>query len=61
MVTSYNFIRFIHLGLRRLICNFSETPTDVGSRHDMAIAWAYQYFLISFTKSRKLRLLIILF
>jgi uncharacterized protein YbaR (Trm112 family)/SAM-dependent methyltransferase len=57
----YDFTRFTHVGHRRLFRKFSEIDSGIGSGPGMALAWAYQYFLLSFTKSTKLRLIIKLF
>lgn len=57
----YDFTRFTHLGHRRLFRNFDEIDSGALSGPGMALAWSYQYFLLSFTTSRTLRILIIIF
>lgn len=53
---AYDFTRFTHVGHRRLFRMFSEVESGIGSGPGMALAWAYQYFLLSFTSNRTLRL-----
>lgn len=57
----YDFTRFTHLGHRRLFRRFSEIKSCVVGGPGMALAWAYQYFLVSFFTSRLLRYLLITF
>jgi ubiquinone/menaquinone biosynthesis C-methylase UbiE len=57
----YDFTRFTHLGHRRLFRRFDEIDSGVMCGPGMALAWSYQYFLLSFAKSRTTRALIRLF
>lgn len=54
----YDFTRFTHLGHRRLFRKFEEVESGVVCGPGMALAWAYRYFLLSFTTSSFLRRLI---
>jgi SAM-dependent methyltransferase len=54
----YDFTRFTHSGHRRLFRSFDEIASGPVCGPGMALAWAYQYFLLSFTTSRTLRGLI---
>lgn len=47
----YDFTRFTHLGHRRLFRNFAEVASGPVCGTGMALAWSYQYFLLSFVKS----------
>jgi SAM-dependent methyltransferase len=51
----YDFTRFTHSGHRRLFRRFGEIASGPVCGPGMALAWAYQYFLLSFTSSRVLR------
>lgn len=51
----YDFTRFTHLGHRRLFRKFDEIDSGAVCGPGMALAWSYQYFLYSFTKSRTRR------
>jgi uncharacterized protein YbaR (Trm112 family)/SAM-dependent methyltransferase len=51
----YDFTRFTHLGHRRLFRRFEEIDSGAVGGPGMALAWSYQYFLLSFTTSRILR------
>jgi SAM-dependent methyltransferase len=51
----YDFNRFTSLGHRRLFRKFDEIDSGAVCGPGMALAWSYQYFLLSFTKSRKMR------
>lgn len=51
----YDFTRFTHLGHRRLFRNFAEVESGIACGPGMGLAWAYQYFLISLTRSRAIR------
>ena len=53
----YDFTRFTHLGHRRLFRRFEEMDSGAVCGPGMALAWSYQYFLVSFTTSRALRAL----
>ena len=57
----YDFTRFTHLGHRRLFRKFAEVDSGAVCGPGMALAWSYQYFLLSFTRSRALRKLIQMF
>ena len=57
----YDFARFTHLGHRRLFRMFEEIDSGAGVGPGTALSWSYQYFLLSFFTSRKLRALIKLF
>ncbi len=48
----YDFTRFTHLGHRRLFRKFEEICSGVGCGSGMALSWAYQYFLLSFVKTK---------
>lgn len=52
----YDFTRFTHLGHRRLFRKFEEIDSGAACGPGMALAWSYNYFLLSFTKSKRLRL-----
>lgn len=47
----YDFTRFTHLGHRRLFRNFAEIASGPVCGTGMALAWSYQYFLLSFVKA----------
>jgi len=51
----YDFTRFTHLGHRRLFRRFEEIASGAVCGPGMALAWSYQYFLLSFTTSATLR------
>lgn len=57
----YDFTRFTHLGHRRLFRRFDEIDSGAVCGPGMALAWSYQYFLLSFTTSRTLRALLRVF
>ena len=57
----YDFTRFTHLGHRRLFRKFEELDSGAVCGPGMALAWSYQYFLLSFAKSKITRRLIIYF
>ena len=57
----YDFTRFTHLGHRRLFRRFEEIDSGAVCGPGMALAWSYQYFLLSFTTSRLLRALVRVF
>ncbi|MBN1148420.1 MAG: class I SAM-dependent methyltransferase [Anaerolineales bacterium] len=52
---AYDFTRFTQLGLRRLFRYFEQIDSGATGGPGMALAWSYQYFLLSFTRSRALR------
>jgi SAM-dependent methyltransferase len=51
----YDFTRFTHSGHRRMFRHFDEIASGPVCGPGMALAWSYQYFLLSFTTSRVLR------
>ena len=51
----YDFTRFTHLGHRRLFRRFEEIDSGAVCGPGMALAWSYQYFLMSFANARPLR------
>jgi uncharacterized protein YbaR (Trm112 family) len=54
----YDFTRFTHLGHRRLFRRFEEIDSGATCGPGMALAWSYSYFLLSFTTSKSLRLVL---
>ena len=48
----YDFTRFTHLGHRRLFRHFTEVESGVVCGPGMALAWAWNYFLLSMATSR---------
>lgn len=57
----YDFTRFTHLGHRRLFRQFEEIDGGAACGPGMALAWSYQYFLLSFTRWKPARAAIRLF
>ena len=57
----YDFTRFTHIGHRRLFRRFEEIDSGAACGPGMALAWSYQYFLLSFSTSRRWRAVIHLF
>lgn len=57
----YDFTRFTYLGHRRLFRKFEEVSSGVVCGPGMALAWAYQYFLLSFVKSKAAQALVTAF
>lgn len=51
----FDFTRFTHLGHRRLFRRFEEIDSGSVCGPGMALAWSYQYFLLSFARSRRAR------
>lgn len=51
----YDFTRFTHLGHRRLFRQFQEIESGAANGPGAALAWSYQYFLLSFFESKILR------
>jgi SAM-dependent methyltransferase len=51
----YDFTRFTHSGHRRLFRHFGEIASGAVCGPGMALAWSYQYFLLSFATSRAAR------
>lgn len=54
----YDFTRYSYLGHRRLFRNFEEVESGASCGPGMVLAWSYKYFLLSFFKSKLLRLLV---
>jgi uncharacterized protein YbaR (Trm112 family) len=57
----YDFTRFTHLGHRRLFRKFEEIDSGAVCGPGMALAWSYNYFLLSFAESKKARILLNIF
>jgi SAM-dependent methyltransferase/uncharacterized protein YbaR (Trm112 family) len=57
----YDFTRFTHLGHRYLFRKFKEIDSGPVCGPGMALAWSYQYFLLSFVKAATARALVKLF
>jgi SAM-dependent methyltransferase/uncharacterized protein YbaR (Trm112 family) len=51
----YDFTRFTHLGHRRLWRYFRELESGISCGPGMALAWAWQYFLLSFSDNQNTR------
>lgn len=51
----YDFTRFSFLGHRRLWRQFREIESGISCGPGMALAWAWQYFLLSFSENRTAR------
>ncbi len=58
---AYDFTRFTHLGHRRLFRRFVEIEHAPLMGPGSSLAWAYTYFLASFTSSKHLGMLIKIF
>ena len=54
----YDFTRFTHLGHRRLFRRFEEIESGAVAGPGVALAWAYQYFLLSWASTRLWRTLL---
>jgi ubiquinone/menaquinone biosynthesis C-methylase UbiE len=54
----YDFMRFTHLGHQRLFRAFEEIDSGAVCGPGMALAWAYQSFLLSFVQSKRTRALV---
>jgi SAM-dependent methyltransferase len=54
----FDFTRYTHLGHRRLFRQFEEVSSGVVCGPGMALAWSYQYFLLSFVKSPTARAIV---
>ena len=54
----YDFMRFTHLGVRRLFRGFRELRSGPMAGPGMALAWACHFFLLSFATNRLTRSLI---
>lgn len=57
----YDFTRFTYLGHRRLFRKFAEVDSGAVCGPGMALAWSYQYFLLSFVKTSAAKSLMNLF
>lgn len=55
----YDFLRFTHLGHRRLFRAFEEIDSGACAGPATALTWSIQYFLTSFVRSKAARLAII--
>jgi SAM-dependent methyltransferase len=51
----FDFTRFTRLGHRRLFARFQEIESGAVCGTGMALAWAYEYFLMSLVRSATLR------
>jgi SAM-dependent methyltransferase len=51
----YDFTRFTHMGHRRLFRRFDEIDSGAVAGSGTALAWSYQYFLLSFARSQMAR------
>lgn len=54
----YDFTRFTYRGHRRLFRNFEEVHAGMIGGPGMSLAWSWQYFLRSFARSARARLLL---
>jgi SAM-dependent methyltransferase len=54
---AYDFTRFTHLGHRRLFRDFEEIESGIACGPGMALAWSWQYFLMSFARTQRTRTL----
>lgn len=52
---AYDFTRFTHLGYLRLFRNFTRIDSGAVAGAGTALAWAFEYFLLSFSRSRPIR------
>jgi SAM-dependent methyltransferase/uncharacterized protein YbaR (Trm112 family) len=57
----YDFTRFSHMGHRRLFRRFAEIESGAVAGPGTALAWAWRYFLASWTRSRPLARVLALF
>jgi len=57
---SFDYYRFSHLGLRRLLRNFDEMRSGAQGGPGMAAALAYQHFLLSLAPNRAFRALFVI-
>jgi uncharacterized protein YbaR (Trm112 family) len=57
----YDFTRFTHLGHRRLFRKFEEIESGIACGPGVALAWSYQYFLLSFVSNKISRALVKVF
>lgn len=51
----FDFTRFTHRGQRRLFRSFEEIDSGPTCGPGMALAWSYQFFLLSWARSRIIR------
>lgn len=58
---AWDFTRFTELGHRRLFRRFDEIDRGACCGTGMALAWSWQYFLLSFTSIKPLRTLLRVF
>jgi uncharacterized protein YbaR (Trm112 family) len=58
---AWDFTRFTELGHRRLFRRFEEIERGACCGTGMALAWSWQYFLLSFTSIKPLRTLLRVF
>lgn len=49
---AYDYVRYTHLGHRRLFRHFAEVDSGAVCGPGMALAWSFKYFLLSFADSR---------
>jgi SAM-dependent methyltransferase/uncharacterized protein YbaR (Trm112 family) len=49
---AYDFTRFTHSGHRRLFRHFDEVESGIACGPGMALAWSWQYFLMSFARKQ---------
>jgi uncharacterized protein YbaR (Trm112 family) len=54
----FDFTRYTQLGHRRLFRDFEEVSSGPVCGPGMALAWSYQYFLLSFVEGERLRTLV---
>lgn len=52
---AHDFVRFTHLGHRRLFRRFDEISSGAVCGPGMSLAWSYRYFLLSLARSKRLR------
>lgn len=55
---AYDFTRFTYVGHRRLFRWFKEVDSGIAVGPGSTLAWSYEYFLMSFTRSETMRLFI---
>jgi SAM-dependent methyltransferase len=51
----YDFTRFTRRGHRRLFRRFTEIDSGAAGGPGMALAWSYRYFLLSLSRSKRVR------
>jgi SAM-dependent methyltransferase len=54
----FDFTRFTLLGHRRLFREFEELDSGAACGPGMALAWSFQYFLLSFSTTRSVRVVL---